>query len=178
MRGMAAAMGKLLLPVEALQVQAELSAAVLLLAFHRGAAPERILAVAVAALCGAHWLCACGMRPLFAWLGSDLGSTMLDCQILAGACMVAMRANRSYPLGIGGAQIVVIAVDLLRMFRPEISQFAHQVMAIAASWVQLGVLAAGLAGHIRRQRTHGRYPSWRKHLTPLPEGDPKLPETR
>lgn len=91
----------------------------------------------------------------------DVFLAMLDG--LAGIIWIgiAFNANRNYPLVIAAMQLVAMTGHLTRSLIEAISPVAYATMVIAPSWLQLLVLAFGLARHIRRKRTFGPYRDWR-----------------
>lgn len=155
---------------EGLYVQAGLHAMLLLLALYRGAAPERILAGVLAARLPGH-LWPTGL----VWHGADAGQVLLDGALLAACVAVALRANRMYPLWIGGAQVIAVFAHLLRMALPGISRFAYETMVAVPAWIQLAALTLGLASHMSRRRILGSYRSWRECSNPAPAPAPNRP---
>lgn len=134
--------------------------ALFLLALVCGAAPERILAgMAVAALL-VHRLYHILLGTVLVH-GADLGHLAVDIAWLAGIFAVALRANRVYPLWIGGMQIVAVMAHVYRLCLSEITSFACDLMSTMPSYFQLLALALGLTCHVLRRKRLGSYPSWR-----------------
>lgn len=103
------------------------------------------------------------------WRHANVGHLCID--VLAMACMyvVALHANRIYPLWIAGAQIIAMFGHFYRLALEEINTFAYDAMAVTPSYIQFVAMLLGVACHMSRRRRLGRYPSWRRSLFPMPE---------
>ena len=75
--------------------------------------------------------------------------------------VIALNANRNYPLFIAALQLLVMAAHLVRGLIETISPIAYAIMVVAPGWIQLLLLGAGLARHIQRKRGYGAYREWR-----------------
>ena len=133
------------------------------LAMRRGAAPERILTatfLGMLVLDRVYHLVA-GADPV-AVMGVQLGHLAIDVIGLAVFLVVALGANRVYPLWIAGAQLIALSSHVYPAFVKIVSEAAYVAMNIMPSYVQMLAMTLGLAAHIRRQKRRGSYPSWRK----------------
>ena len=75
--------------------------------------------------------------------------------------VIALNANRNYPLFIAALQLLVMAAHLVRGLIESIAPIAYAIMIVAPGWLQLFILAAGLTRHIQRKRGYGPYREWR-----------------
>jgi hypothetical protein len=125
----------------------------------RGAAPERLLTATLLMVAGfgvaLHYLHAS------AGYATVWGNLIIDAAAFGVIGAVALRANRVYPIWVGALQIVKLTSDIWRVWlvRPALS--AHFVVDEAAIYLQLAIMALGLASHIaRRQHQQNIYPDW------------------
>ena len=125
-----------------------------------GAAPERLLSGALLGLIGLdraceYWLCDN--------LGYAAGGVYLAIDLLAFGVIVivAIRANRLYPLWLGAAQIVRLISHLWRVSLTDPLPRAHELIEGAIFDIELAVMIVGLVCHIHRRRSLGlSYPAW------------------
>lgn len=141
--------------------EAALSVSVLLfiVALWRGASPERLLAgtlfvaAAVQVVSGLAW-------PLAGPQTEARVGLLTDVLTLAAIVAVALHANRLYPLWLGGAQIVALALrfaDAALTLRPQ----AHAIMQQAPVCFELIIMALGLLSHmVRTHKADAGVPSW------------------
>lgn len=145
-----------------LVVQDILALSICLAAFVWGAGPERAIA--------AVWLiCFEASTRVYGLLtdrGYQLESTdivLASTDLIAGILwtIIALNANRNYPLFIAALQLLVLAAHLTRGVIEAISPVSYAIMIILPGWLQLVILGAGLARHILRKRSYGAYREWR-----------------
>lgn len=148
-----------------------------LAALRWGAAPERIFASSFAAEAVVHPVYHMLALGSISWHHLDLGHLAIDCVFFAIFIPVALRANRVYPLWIGGAQIIAMSAHVYRFSLTEINRFAYDMMSVTPSYIQLMALSLGLAYHMSRRRRLGSYPSWRSSFFPMPVPAPKPSRT-
>lgn len=128
----------------------------------RAAAPERILTGLLCAMIGADRIYhAISPTPIL-WGHTDLVHVGIDAAMLACTGVVAIYANRVYPLWIGAAQIIALSGHAYRLTLSRINEFAYDMMVMLPSYIQLIAMALGLAFHMSRRRKLGSYPSWRR----------------
>lgn len=126
----------------------------------RGSVPER----ALASVLFADLL----LEAMFAeLLGGEFATqhlwlyAILELGLLVLVSGVALRANRVYPLWIGGAQIIAVSSHALLQILGTRAAAACQAIDISASMVTLIAMASGLWSHTYRQRRlHAPYPDW------------------
>jgi hypothetical protein len=89
-----------------------------------------------------------------------------DALLLIGIGIVALRANRLYPLIMAGAALVAALAHLIRWLDLLQGRFSYLMLTTTPSYVIVTVLWIGLARHIRRERRRGPYPAWRE-ISPM-----------
>lgn len=134
----------------------------------RAAAPERVLSGVLFAMLAVDKLHHMALGGSFLVHRTNVGHVVIDLAVMASVFAVALRANRVYPLWIGGAQIIALLGHLYRFALEEINRFAYDVMAITPSYIQFIAMILGLAFHMSRHRKLGNYPSWRRSSRPMP----------
>lgn len=141
----------------------------------KAAAPERILSGVLFAMLAVdkvhHFLLGDGSVY---WRQVDVGHMVIDAMVLPCVYVVALRANRVYPLWIAGAQMIAMTGHVYRLALTDIHVFAYRIMAIMPSYIQLVTIVLGVAFHMSRHRKRGSYPSWRpfSSRTPAPAAGP------
>lgn len=135
--------------------------------FWRGGGPEKSVAailVAMQAVDRIYHLIATGGSSM--WIVSDytaidLGHLVIDSASLIGFAVVALRANRIYPLWIGGFQLIMVLSHFGRELAASVHPFAYAVASYSPFYLQTMFLLIGLVLHLRRQKVWGSYRSWR-----------------
>lgn len=135
------------------------AAAVGILSILRGGHPERWCAATIAAgiIIDRVWIAALGARPFTEF---DEGRFIIDavqCCVFVG---VAMRANRVYPLFIAASQVVVIVGNIAALALNDGWTQVYWAMTQLPLLLQIAILAAGIAAHVRREARIGRYNCW------------------
>ncbi len=75
--------------------------------------------------------------------------------------LVALNANRNYPLWIAGFQLVALVAFVVQALVDAVSPLAAAILIIGPSYGILLVLAAGFLRHHRREQRSGPYREWR-----------------
>ncbi|MDA9918626.1 hypothetical protein N9D37_01945, partial [Erythrobacter sp.] len=75
--------------------------------------------------------------------------------------LIALNANRNYPLWLAGFQVVALAAHMVRGLVDSVSPLAYAILVIGPSYFQLILMLVGLIRHIRREKKHGEYRDWR-----------------
>lgn len=139
-----------------------LVAGLLISAFIWGAGPERAIIVT--------WVLAFEFADLIRYFVLDAGRQVAEVDFsLAGSdlvaaivwTLIALNANRNYPLWIAGLQVLALSAHFARVLTDIITPIAYAIMVAAPGWLQLFVLAAGLTRHVRRKKAFGPYRDWR-----------------
>jgi len=120
---------------------------VLVFSFVRGGAPERRLGQAMAGILLLDLVCDAFSGPM-----SDYGWIHLWIDLLGFAVMtvVALRANRVYPLVLCAAQMVKVSLHVLCLALARPSTFVYAILDQAAFYLQLAVLGLGIGMHAAR----------------------------
>ena len=127
-----------------------------------GGGPERGIAIL---------FCGVLMAPLISFRLFGSGSMIfgnfamlyvgLDTIALIGFVLIALNANRNYPLWVAGLQLVAVCAHMVRGFADAVSPLAYVILAIGPSYGQLTLMLIGLLRHRWRLRRFGAYRDWR-----------------
>lgn len=101
----------------------------------------------------------------FAWLYFSL-----DLFAAAGFTLIALNANRNYPMWIAGFQLVVLGAHAVKDLVDGVSLLALVILIVGPSYCQLALIFCGFIRHVRRTRRFGAYRDWRivrPRLAPL-----------
>lgn len=138
----------------------------LLLAWRLGRAPERVLSSILCAAFALEWL----------WPGfvpSQSGPSAFrpdqaarDALLLASVGVVALRANRLYPLIMAGAALIAVLAHLLRGLDLFQGSYSYRMLITAPTYGMVATLWVGLALHVRREKLLGPYPAWCDKTSP------------
>ncbi|WP_324074046.1 MAG: hypothetical protein RSE14_12185 [Erythrobacter sp.] len=85
----------------------------------------------------------------------------IDLVAMAGFGLVALNANRNYPLWVAGFQLVAVGAHMIKGMVEGVSLFALVILIVGPSYCQLLVLIAGFVRHVRREKRFGTYRDWR-----------------
>ncbi len=91
----------------------------------------------------------------------DVAHAIIDTAAAFSMVLIALYANRNYPLFMAAMQLLAVTAHVARGIAEPISPLAYAVMAFAPAYFQLAFLTAGLVRHILRKRKHGSYRDWR-----------------
>jgi uncharacterized membrane protein len=141
-------------------IQMAMIAGALLVAFRKGAAPERLAAAIIGTWMGVD----VSYHMLFGPSGFDRVDPVhliLDTVVLVAITTIALRANRIWPLWAAAAQLICVTGHLAIVVQPEGIRRAYWAMTQIPPFIQLFALLLGAAAHSRRKRRWGPYRSWR-----------------
>ncbi len=131
-----------------------------------GAGPERVTALTLLSVLlgdqAYHAIFGAGVELVTI----DIGHAAIDSMAALAMISTAVAANRMYTLWIGAFQIIAVYSHVARNLEAGISPLAYAIVSVAPSYFQIALLAGGLWMHLRRQRRHGRYSSWRTSSSP------------
>jgi hypothetical protein len=96
----------------------------------------------------------------------NVGHLVIDIAAAASFGVVALFANRIYPICLAGLQLAAVTSHFLRFLAPSINGQTYGILISAPSYLQTLAFGLGLALHLRRQARSGRYPSWRGFSAP------------
>jgi len=141
-------------------VQQILLVLVAVAAWRFGAAPERLCA---AILVGILWLGDLGNHWLFdtnpSFNAVETGHLVLDLTAFAGLLVIAVLANRQYPLWLAGLQGCVVMTHFAFGLTAS-APLAYSLMSIAPFYGLMAILAGGVFAHRRRKLKFGSYTAW------------------
>lgn len=153
-------------------VQYGVCALLFLLSLRRGAMPERILTglfVAMPITDALYHLAAHGAI----FLGTiNVGHFFIDLLAFAITFVVALHANRIYPLWIAGVQLIALLSHFYRLVLGDFELLAYQIMQTMPSYIQIVALAWGVLAHTSRRTKMGNYRSWRTSYVPMQANTP------
>lgn len=136
-------------------------------AIRRGAGPERLMAsifLAIPCIDRLYHFIASDGHAIWSvsnYAKVDLGHFLIDAVALLAMATVAIRANRTYPLWIGGLQIVATFSHFTRAVMPHLHPVAYAIMERAPYYLQVALLIGGLTAQIVRTNRIGACRSWR-----------------
>ncbi|MBX7489834.1 hypothetical protein K3177_15100 [Qipengyuania sp. GH25] len=132
-------------------------------AWRYGAAPERLC---TAILMGILWLGDVGNHWLFdtspRFTAVETGHLVLDLTAFAGLLVIAVMANRLYPLWLAGLQGLVVLTHFAQGLTAS-APLADSILSIAPFYGLIAILAGGIFAHRRRKRQFGSYAVWTIH---------------
>ena len=129
-----------------------------LYALLRGGAPERWGAIiyAVSAL-----LTTAAVSPWHSrYLSIELGVLVVDLAMLAVLVLLALRAERFWPLWVSAFQIIGTAAHAIKAWDPALLRLGYAFAMSLWSYPMLLLLVAGTWCHRRRLKREGADPSW------------------
>lgn len=80
--------------------------------------------------------------------------------------VIALNANRNYPIWIAAFQLVAIGAHVVKGLVDTVSPLAYAILAISPSYFELLLILAGFIRHVRRERRFGPYREWRQTSRP------------
>ena len=138
--------------------------AVLLLAgyaFWRGAGPEKATGAILLTMLAILWLFQALFPEGATYRQVYLGALAQDGFATAAFVVLALHANRIYPLWIAAAQVIALMMHLNREVSSMTEPLAYAIINRLPSYLQITAFALGLWAHRRRVRRFGTYRSWR-----------------
>ena len=112
-------------------------------------------------------------------LGHDIRLTGVDSFLVmkdVAACvlwvLLALYANRNYPLWIAGVQLLAVGAHVARGLLEAIAPISYAFLIVAPGWIALVIMAIGFTRHAMRERKYGAYRDWR--TSPVSGGPPSL----
>lgn len=131
-----------------------------LLALWQGAKPERHFALVFIGMFSLDRLyhLIFGRGQFF--LNADLGHLLIDTIALAAFVVIALRANRVYPIWLASFQLMTIVSHIVRAASPAIEHGAYAILVFAPSYLEVLVFGLGITAHIRRQAKRGPHRPW------------------
>lgn len=131
-----------------------------LFAYWRGGPPEKYAAIVIMV-----WVIASvGYSQVFGApdFGSvDPGYAILDGAELIAIMVLALHANRLWPLWAAAAQLICVSGHIAAFIQPDGMRRAYWVMTQIPPFIQIVALALGALAHAGREKRIGPYRSWR-----------------
>lgn len=133
--------------------------AILLLAYWRGAQPEK--QVSIVFFIGFYVGYAVRFirgRPDFVFL--DYGLFFVDAVLLAIFISVALRANRWWPIWVASLQIIPVTGHFIKLLDIDGLSVVYWGMLDIPDYSQIVVILMGIHTHQKRLKKIGAYPDW------------------
>lgn len=128
------------------------------LAWWRGGAPERV----VATLYAAAWLITLVVDPADGarWWSIEVQFVVIDIVLLIALVLVALRANRYWPMWAASLQIMILLAHVAKGLNPNLFRFVYMVMTTSWPVFQLLLLIVGTLAVWRRRSRGQDVSSW------------------
>jgi hypothetical protein len=137
-----------------------LFAASAVFAFRRGGPPEQLAATIIVSWLLASVLYQAAAGPA-SFVTVDPARFALDTAELVAISVLALRANRMWPLWAAAAQVICVSGHVAALIEPDGMRRAYWVMTQVPPFIQVIALVLGAHAHALRSRRLGRYRSWR-----------------
>lgn len=128
-------------------------------ALWRGGAPER--AIACAFLVAGLTTPLLDLPELSRFSSVAYGVLAIDLLLFGALCLIAVRADRFWPIVVAGLQLVSLLAHLVRLANPELIRPAYSIMLVIWSYPQLLLLVMGTMRHRTRTATGRPDTAWR-----------------
>lgn len=130
------------------------------IAYRNGGPPEKLAAAIIVG-----WIAAHTVRYLLAgpatYIEVDPFHLTLDTIELLAITLLALRANRVWPLFAAAAQLICVIGHVSAIIEPGGMRRAYWAITQLPQYIQLTALLLGTVAHTRRERRRGAYRSWR-----------------
>ena len=124
----------------------------------RGGAPERITGWLLIGATVLTPLAAGGLAMRF--VQAELGIFVVDVVLLGALTIVALKADRFWPMVLAAMQLDTTAVHILKLVDADLIRITYALMIAAWSYPMLVVLAIGTMRHQRRLAQFGEDRAW------------------
>ena len=138
-------------------------AVVALIVLWRGAAPERSVLGVFISMIALDRLYHLTSQSGAHFQHVDIGHLTIDVLGAVALLVIALYANRQYPLWLSALQFVAVISHIIRAISPDVDKGAYSIFMVAPSYLQILVFTIGLSMHLRHRRKHGLYRSWRHY---------------
>ena len=124
----------------------------------RGGAPERIT--------GWLLILASVLTPLATqglsvrYIEAEAGVFIVDLALLVALTIIALKADRMWPLVLAAMQLDATAVHILKLFDADLIRITYALMIAMWSYPMLVILAIGTVRHRRRMARFGEDRAW------------------
>ena len=133
-------------------------------AFIEGGAPERIGAAIY--LTGSVLTYVSLETSPIRFRGVEVGVFIIDIVVFLGFVLIALRANRYWPIWVSALVGLGLVGHLAMLVHPRVIPWAYAVVLSMWSYPILLVMAAGTYAHHRRLIRNGADPSWTRSSGP------------
>lgn len=133
-----------------------------------GGGPERIGVTAYTLSCFVT-LAVLSAAP-FSWRSPELGVFIVDVVMFFAFCILAIRADRFWPIWVSGLLGLGVLGHLARWAGPGVIPWAYRVVLTVWSYPILAIFAIGTFNHQRRLARNGADPSWSTSSIHSPQG--------
>jgi len=133
-------------------------------AFIGGGAPERIGA-AIFLIGSVLTYAALELSPLH-FRGVEIGAFIVDVASFLAFVLLALRANRYWPLWVSALVGLGLVGHLAMLLHPRVIPWAYAVVLSIWSYPMLLLLVGGTFAHRRRLIRNGADPSWTRSSAP------------
>ncbi|RST30626.1 hypothetical protein HMF7854_07090 [Sphingomonas ginkgonis] len=129
-------------------------------AFSAGAGPER---VAIVAQLGALLMSfSAGFVRISGGFSSlPAGLAVADLALGAALVVLALWANRFWPIALAGLQVATILAHIAKSIFPPLPAAGYAILVTVWAWPMLAVTAVGIMNHRRRVLLHGAERDWK-----------------
>ena len=127
-------------------------------AFTFGGAPERIGAAIYAAACLLTFVVVSALP--FRFHSVEIGIFVIDLLLFAAFVLLALRANRYWPLWVSALLGIGVLGHLAMMLRPQVVAWAYAAILSIWSYPILILVLLGTLAHRKRMTRDGADPSW------------------
>lgn len=124
----------------------------------RGGAPERIVGAALPIAYGATLLSYAELSVRFDRV--ETGVLVVDAVLLVILTMVALRADRAWPILLAGLQLATVGAHLVKLDDVGVTRVAYALAMAVWSYPMLFALAWGTRRHRLRLRANGADQDW------------------
>ncbi len=126
-----------------------------------GRGPEKTLAIALSSVGALNLLWQAYLPGQTDPVSFRPDQAILDGLVLSSLVIIAMRANRLYPIVMAGAALITMLAHILRWLELFDGRLSYVVLTAVPAHFLVGAFWTGLALHVWRQQQWGPYPEWR-----------------
>jgi len=124
----------------------------------RGGKPERFVALAMFAAAAATVIAYAPMSRRFA--GAEFGVFAVDVSLFAGLTVIALNANRYWPMAVASLQLASLIVHLGKLMDLTMGGWAYALLPKLWAYPMLLTLAVATWRHRQRLARHGADRPW------------------
>lgn len=114
----------------------------------RGGKPERLIATLLVVASVLTVVCRANVSIRYSSI--DLGVVLIDAILLVGLSIVAVRADRVWPIPLASLQSIVVLGHFCKLVNPELWRLGYALMTTAPAYPAVMLLIVGIYRHDRR----------------------------